>query len=71
MNLQMLVRRALLAAALLACALARPASANAQAAEASAAADTVYEIRLRDGSVLVGRIVSDAGASLVVQTPAG
>ena len=53
---------ALLAAALLACALARPGAADAQVAGTpAAAADTVYEIRLRDGSVLVGRIVSDAG----------
>lgn len=71
MNLQMLVRRALLAAALLACALGRPGAAGAQVTEASAAADTVYEIRLRDGSLLVGRIVSDQGATLTVQTQAG
>ncbi|HYW11899.1 MAG TPA: hypothetical protein VE871_08080 [Longimicrobium sp.] len=71
MNLQMLVRRALLAAALLACALGRPGAAHAQANETAAAADTVYEIRLRDGSVLVGRIVADQGATLTVQTQAG
>ncbi|HST57085.1 MAG TPA: hypothetical protein VLK84_00265 [Longimicrobium sp.] len=67
----MLVRRALLAAVLLVCALARPGAAGAQVTDAAAAADTVYEIRLRDGSVLVGRIVADQGATLTVQTQAG
>ncbi len=71
MNLQMLVRRALFAAALLVCALARPGTAGAQVADTTAAADTVYEIRLRDGSLLVGRIVADQGATLTVQTQAG
>jgi hypothetical protein len=73
MNSKMLVRRALLsAAALLACALARPDAAAAQVSETTAAAaDTVYEIRLRDGTVLVGRIVADAGATVTVQTQAG
>jgi hypothetical protein len=73
MNLQMLVRRALLsAAALLACALARPDAAAAQVTDTTAAAaDTVYEVRLRDGSVLIGRIVADQGATITVQTQAG
>lgn len=72
MNLPKLVRRALLAAALLACALGRPAAAGAQVTGTpAAAADTVYEIRLRDGSVLVGRIVAEAGSTLTVQTQAG
>jgi hypothetical protein len=74
MNLpMMLVRRTLLAAAaLLACAFARPDAAAAQSTDTTAAAaDAVYEIRLRDGSVLVGRIVADAGATLTVQTQAG
>lgn len=72
MNFPMPVCRALLAAALLACGLGRPIAADAQVTGApAAAADTVYEVRLRDGSVLVGRIVSDAGATLTVQTQAG
>jgi hypothetical protein len=71
MNLPMIVRRALLAVALLAGALGRPGAVHAQVTEPAAAADTVYEIRLRDGSVLVGRIVADQGATLTVQTQAG
>jgi hypothetical protein len=65
------LRPLLLAAALLACALARPHAAAAQTDTTAAAADTVYEIRLRDGSVLIGRVVADGGATLTVRTQAG
>lgn len=66
------LRPLLLAAALLACALARPHGAEAQTDTTTAVvADSVYEIRLRDGSVLIGRIISDQGATLTVQTQAG
>ncbi|HLM68039.1 MAG TPA: hypothetical protein VK358_10955, partial [Longimicrobium sp.] len=72
MNLKIVRRTLLAAAALLAFALARPDAAAAQVTETpAAAADTVYEIRLHDGSVLVGRIVAETGASVTVQTHAG
>lgn len=68
-----LLRPLVLAAALLACALARPGAARAQVTDTTitAAADSIYEIRLRDGSVLIGRVVSDDGTNLTVQTQAG
>jgi hypothetical protein len=66
--------RVLLAAAVLAAAaaFARPASAAAQRDSAAAPADAALRVvRLADGSVLYGRIVSDDGQSVVVQTEAG
>jgi hypothetical protein len=67
---KMLARPLLIAAALLACALVRPGAAAAQDTTA-VAADSVYEIRLRDGSVLIGRVLTDDGTTLTVQTEAG
>jgi hypothetical protein len=68
-----LALRALAAAALLGCAaLARPADAVAQADTVPlAASDTLLEIRLADGSLVYGRIVSAEGGRLVIQTAAG
>jgi hypothetical protein len=73
MNLKIVRRPLFAAAALLACALARPDAAAAQVTDTTAAvaADTVYEIRLRDGSVLIGRLVGEADATVTVQTEAG
>lgn len=63
------LRLLLAAAALLAC--AHPSRAAAQDAEPAAAArDTLYEVRLADGSVLYGR-VRDEGAAVTVETQGG
>jgi hypothetical protein len=68
-----LALRVLAAAALLGCAaLSRPAGARAQADPVSlAVSDTLLEIRLADGSILYGRIVSADEGRLVIQTAAG
>jgi hypothetical protein len=71
MNPKMLVRPLLIAAALLACAAVRPGAAAAQDTTTAVAADSIYEIRLRDGSVLIGRVLTDDGTTLTVQTEAG
>lgn len=55
----------------LALAFAAPGQAAAQPDTVAAAADRLYTIRLTDGSVLYGRIVEDAGATLSVRTQAG
>lgn len=52
-------------------AFAAPRAAAAQVDTVSAAADSLYTIRLTDGSVLHGRIVDEAGASFTVVTHAG
>lgn len=67
-----LPRPLLLCAALLACALAGPHRASAQVTDTVAAArDSLYEIRLTDGSVLYGRIADDGADEVVVVTQAG
>ena len=65
------LRLAVLAGALACAAWAAPAPAAAQVDSAIAAVDTIREIRLRDGSVIYGRIESDAGERLVIVTTAG
>jgi len=66
------VPRACFVAALLVCAGILPGRAAAQPTDTvSAAADTVYEVRLADGSILIGRIVEERGATLTVETRAG
>lgn len=53
---------------------ATPARAAAQAPAAPAAsapADTLYEVRLRDGSLLIGRVVEQSAERVVLVTPAG
>jgi hypothetical protein len=66
------LRPLLLAALLCACAAALPAPAAAQVSDTAAvSADSLYTIRLTDGSVIYGRIVEDAGATLTVATQAG
>lgn len=55
----------------LACACLLPTRVDAQEAQRSAAADSVTEIRLRDGSVLVGRIEQETETSVVLVTPGG
>jgi hypothetical protein len=62
------LRLALLALAL---AFALPRCAAAQVDTAAAHADSLYSIRLTDGSMLYGRIVEEAGATLTVLTQAG
>lgn len=64
-------RPLLLCAALLACALAHPRHAAAQVTDAAAARDSLYEIRLTDGSVLYARITEDGADEVVVVTQAG
>ena len=64
-------RGALAAAALACAAVLAPAAAHAQRDTVPAAADSVVTIRLADGSVLYGRIVSDDGGRVVVQTQGG
>jgi|GEM_PF-342392 len=67
-----LALRAVAAAALLGCAaLARPADARAQESAPLVASDTLLEVRLADGSVVYGRIVSAGEGRLVIQTAAG
>lgn len=67
----LLVRTALAALAIGCGALARPADARAQRDTVPlAASDTVLEIRLADGSVIYGRIVSSEGGRIVIQTAA-
>jgi hypothetical protein len=63
--------RALAAAAALGCAALAPSEARAQADTTLAASDTLLEIRLADGSIVYGRIVSSDGGRLVIQTSAG
>lgn len=66
-------RPLLLCAAVLACALAGPRHAAAQVTDTittPTARDTLYEIRLTDGSVLYGR-VTDEGENVAVVTQAG
>lgn len=65
------LRPLLLALLPLALALAAPRSAAAQVDTAAVAADSLYAIRLTDGSVLYGRVVEDAGAEVTVLTQAG
>jgi hypothetical protein len=66
-----LVRPLLLCAALLLCAFSLPRRAAAQVTDTTAAArDTLYEVRLSDGSVLYGR-VEERGDEVVVRTQAG
>jgi hypothetical protein len=55
----------------LALAFALPRAAAAQVDTVAARADSLYAIRLTDGSTLYGRIVEDAGATLTVLTQAG
>jgi hypothetical protein len=67
-----ILRPLLLCAALLACALAGPRGAAAQVTDTTAAArDSLYEIRLTDGSVLYARITEDGADEVVVVTQAG
>jgi hypothetical protein len=67
-----MLARATVAALAIGCgALARPADARAQDTIPLAASDTVLEIRLADGSVIYGRIVSSEGGRIVIQTAAG
>ncbi|HEU4452511.1 MAG TPA: hypothetical protein VFR81_05595 [Longimicrobium sp.] len=64
--------RVLAAAAALGCAALAPSEARAQADTVPLAApDTLLEIRLADGSIVYGRIVSESGGRLVIQTSAG
>jgi len=55
----------------LACACLLPTRLEAQDAPRSATADSVTEIRLRDGSVLVGRIERETETSVLLVTPGG
>jgi hypothetical protein len=48
-----------------------PAAALAAQAPAAAATDSIYEVRLRDGSVLYGRIVESTAERIVLVTVAG
>ncbi|HVH13457.1 MAG TPA: hypothetical protein VM759_10415 [Longimicrobium sp.] len=64
------IRPLLLCAGLLAAAFAQPRTAAAQVPDPVAASDTIYEVRIADGSVLYGR-VRDEGATLTVLTRAG
>lgn len=67
-----LLRPLLLALSLCACAAALPTAAAAQAGgEAAASADTLYQIRLSDGSVIYGRIVAQTESAVTVETQAG
>lgn len=66
-----LVRPLLLCAALLLCAFSLPRRADAQVTDTTAAArDTLYAVRLTDGSVIYGR-VEVRGDELIVRTEAG
>lgn len=67
------IRRPLLVlAGLLGCALALPHRAAAQVSDTTTvAADSLYQIRLADGSVLYGRVVSDQGGTVTVETQGG
>jgi hypothetical protein len=69
---RVLSRALLLLACLCAAACALPARAAAQEpAGASAAQDTVYEVRLADGSVLYGRVVEQTPEEVTVLTQGG
>lgn len=48
-----------------------PATAVAQSAPPAAATDTIYEVRLRDGAVLYGRIIEANETRIVLLTAAG
>ncbi|HEX5872618.1 MAG TPA: hypothetical protein VFY65_19445, partial [Longimicrobium sp.] len=65
------IRPLLWAVLTLALAFAPPRPAAAQADTVAASADSLYAIRLTDGSVLYGRILEDGGATLTVLTQAG
>jgi hypothetical protein len=66
-----LVRPLLLCAALLLCAFSLPRRAHAQVTDTTAAArDTLYAVRLTDGSVIYGRVEA-RGDELIVRTEAG
>jgi hypothetical protein len=65
------IRPLLLAAVLCACALALPGRAAAQTDTVAAAADSLYTVRLTDGSVIYGRIVEETDQAVTVQTQAG
>ena len=65
-------RPLLLAALVCACAFALPARTAAQVSDTVAAsADSLYTIRLTDGSVIYGRVVEEAQGSVTVLTQAG
>ncbi|HEX6037459.1 hypothetical protein [Longimicrobium sp.] len=66
-----IIRPLLLCAALLASALAPPHRASAQVPDSAAARDTLYEIRLTDGSVLYGHVTRNAGDEVEIVTQAG
>jgi hypothetical protein len=65
------LRPLLLAAALCACALALPGRAAAQTDTVAVASDTLYTVRLTDGSVIHGRIVEESDERVTVETQAG
>ncbi len=66
------LRTLMLAALLCACAAALPTRATAQVSDtAAASADSLYTIRLTDGSVLYGRIVEETASAVSVLTQAG
>ncbi len=65
------IRRLPLALLALALTFALPRAAAAQVDTVAARADSLYAIRLTDGSTLYGRIVEDTGATLTVRTQAG
>lgn len=67
----MSVRAPLLALVLLVGSLGLAAPAAAQATPPVAATDTIYEVRLRDGAVLYGRIVEQDAARIVLVSVAG
>jgi hypothetical protein len=65
------IRPLLLAAFLCACASAHPRHAAAQTDTVAAAADSLYTVRLTDGSVIYGRIVEQSDQAVTVETQAG
>ncbi|HYR11559.1 MAG TPA: hypothetical protein VEQ60_27500, partial [Longimicrobium sp.] len=65
------LRRLVLAALPLALALAAPRPAAAQTDTVAVAADTLYEVRLSDGSVLYGRVTEQSADEVTLETQGG
>lgn len=65
------LRPLLLAAVLCACAFVLPGRAAAQTDTVAAAADSLYTVRLTDGSVIYGRIIDRSDEAVTVETQAG